>query len=63
MHYDHPILMLQQMIWHEGYHHGQIKLVLKMGGHAISDEEAPGLSPGAYGCARREVNHEYELRP
>ena len=28
-HYDHPILMLQHMIWHEGYHHGQIKVALK----------------------------------
>jgi uncharacterized damage-inducible protein DinB len=26
IHYDHPILLLQHMIWHEGYHHGQIKL-------------------------------------
>ena len=25
LHYDHPILMLQHMVWHEGYHHGQIK--------------------------------------
>jgi uncharacterized damage-inducible protein DinB len=29
LHYDHPILFLQHMIWHEGYHHGQVKLVLK----------------------------------
>ena len=29
LHYDHPILMLQHMVWHEGYHHGQIKLALK----------------------------------
>jgi uncharacterized damage-inducible protein DinB len=29
LHYDHPILLLQHMVWHEGYHHGQIKLVLK----------------------------------
>jgi uncharacterized damage-inducible protein DinB len=28
VHYDHPILFLQHMIWHEGYHHGQIKLAL-----------------------------------
>jgi uncharacterized damage-inducible protein DinB len=42
-HYDHPLLMLQHMIWHEGYHHGQIKLALKLAGHAVSDEEAgPG---------------------
>ncbi|MGB8129267.1 MAG: DinB family protein [Candidatus Angelobacter sp.] len=40
LHYDHPILLLQHMIWHEGYHHGQIKLVLKLAGHAISNEAA-----------------------
>jgi uncharacterized damage-inducible protein DinB len=39
MHYDHPILMLQHMIWHEGYHHGQIKLTLKLSGRAMSDDE------------------------
>jgi uncharacterized damage-inducible protein DinB len=39
LHYDHPILMLQHLIWHEGYHHGQIKLALKLAGHPISDEE------------------------
>ncbi len=40
LHYDHPILLLQHMLWHEGYHHGQIKLALKVAGHPISDEEA-----------------------
>jgi uncharacterized damage-inducible protein DinB len=40
VHYDHPILLLQQMIWHEGYHHGQIKLVLKLSGQPLSNEEA-----------------------
>jgi uncharacterized damage-inducible protein DinB len=40
IHYDHPILFLQHMIWHEGYHHGQIKLVLKLAGRAITNEEA-----------------------
>jgi len=39
-HYDHPILMLQHFIWHEGYHHGQIKLLLKQRGQAIDDEVA-----------------------
>ena len=39
-HHDHPILMLQHFIWHEGYHHGQIKLALKLAGTAVSDEEA-----------------------
>lgn len=43
LHYDHPILMLQHMIWHEGYHHGQIKLALKAAGQPITDEKAgPG---------------------
>ena len=42
-HYDHPILMLQHLIWHEGYHHGQIKLALKIAGRPITDDEAgPG---------------------
>ncbi len=43
LHYDHPILFLQHMIWHEGYHHGQIKLALKRAGCPIRDEDAgPG---------------------
>ena len=37
--YDHPILLLQHMVWHEGYHHGQIKLVLKAMGRPLDDEE------------------------
>ncbi len=40
IHYDHPILFLQHMIWHEGYHHGQIKLALKLTGHPLSDDDA-----------------------
>lgn len=39
-HYDHPILFLQHMIWHEGYHHGQIKLALKLTGQPIADKQA-----------------------
>jgi uncharacterized damage-inducible protein DinB len=39
VHYDHPILMLQHFVWHEGYHHGQIKLALKAAGRAFDDEE------------------------
>lgn len=38
VHYDHPILMLQHLIWHEGYHHGQIKIALKIAGQAFDDE-------------------------
>ena len=40
LHYDHPILLLQHMIWHEGYHHGQIKLALKLAGRPITNEQA-----------------------
>ena len=29
--------MLQHLIWHEGYHHGQIKLALKAAGMALPD--------------------------
>ena len=38
-HYDHPVLMLQHFVWHEGYHHGQIKVALKAAGRAFDDEE------------------------
>jgi uncharacterized damage-inducible protein DinB len=40
LNYDHPILLLQLLLWHEGYHHGQIKLALKLAGRPISDDEA-----------------------
>lgn len=40
LHYDHPILLLQHMLWHEGYHHGQMKLVLKLAGRPVTDEDA-----------------------
>jgi uncharacterized damage-inducible protein DinB len=48
IHYDHPILMLQHMIWHEGYHHGQIKLALKLAGRALTDGEAGPLTWGVW---------------
>jgi uncharacterized damage-inducible protein DinB len=44
LHYDHPILLLQHLIWHEGYHHGQIKLALKLAGRPIADEQAGPLT-------------------
>ncbi|HEY7405619.1 MAG TPA: DinB family protein [Candidatus Angelobacter sp.] len=44
LHYDHPILLLQHMLWHEGYHHGQIKLALKLAGHPITNEVAGPIS-------------------
>jgi uncharacterized damage-inducible protein DinB len=48
LHYDHPILLLQHMIWHEGYHHGQIKLALKLAGRALTDDEAGPLTWGVW---------------
>lgn len=48
VHYDHPILFLQHMIWHEGYHHGQIKLALKARGLPIGDEEAGPVTWGVW---------------
>ena len=44
LHYDHPILLLQHMLWHEGYHHGQIKLALKLTGRPMTDEQAGPLT-------------------
>jgi len=38
-HYDHPLLFLEHMIWHEGYHHGQIKVALKAVGLTLKDEQ------------------------
>jgi uncharacterized damage-inducible protein DinB len=48
LHYDHPILMLQHMIWHEGYHHGQIKLALKTAGRSFDDEDIGQLTWGVW---------------
>jgi uncharacterized damage-inducible protein DinB len=33
-------LLEKHMIWHEGYHHGQIKLALKATGRPLTDQEA-----------------------
>jgi uncharacterized damage-inducible protein DinB len=48
LHYDHPILLLQHMIWHEGYHQGQMKLALKMSGRPITDKMAGPLTWGVW---------------
>jgi uncharacterized damage-inducible protein DinB len=48
LHYDHPILFLQHMLWHEGYHHGQIKLALKLAGVPISDDLAGPVTWGIW---------------
>jgi uncharacterized damage-inducible protein DinB len=48
LHYDHPILLLQHMLWHEGYHHGQMKLVLKMAGQPMTNKEAGPITWGVW---------------
>ena len=48
LHYDHPILLLQHMLWHEGYHHGQMKLALKVAGRALTDKEAGPVTWGVW---------------
>ena len=48
LHYDHPVLLLQHMLWHEGYHHGQIKLALKLASRPISDQEAGPITWGVW---------------
>jgi uncharacterized damage-inducible protein DinB len=48
LYYDHPILLLQHMLWHEGYHHGQMKLALKVAGRPMTDEEAGPVTWGVW---------------
>jgi uncharacterized damage-inducible protein DinB len=55
LHYDHPILLLQHMLWHEGYHHGQIKLALKATGRPITNEEAGPVTWGVWMRKKRTV--------
>jgi uncharacterized damage-inducible protein DinB len=38
--FDHPILLIQLLIFHESYHHGQIKLALKAAGLPVTDDKA-----------------------
>lgn len=44
LHYDHPILMLQHFLWHEAYHHGQIKMILKQVGRPLNDDDGSLLT-------------------
>jgi len=44
LNFEHPILLLQLMIFHEGYHHGQIKLALKAAGRPVTDDKAGPLT-------------------
>ncbi|WP_407569483.1 DinB family protein [Deinococcus altitudinis] len=58
--HDHLLLMLGHLIWHEGYHHGQIKLALKLAGCPVADEDA---GPGTWGVWTRRTAPEPSLRP
>ncbi len=48
LHYDYPLLLLQHMLWHEGYHHGQMKLALKAAGCPLTDQAAGPLTWGVW---------------
>jgi uncharacterized damage-inducible protein DinB len=48
--YTHPVLLLQHLLWHEGYHVGQMKLALKVAGRPMSDQAA---GPATWGVWRR----------
>ena len=50
--YDHPILMIQHLIWHEAYHHGQVKLALKQAGRPIPDRD---VGKGTWGVWMRKT--------
>jgi uncharacterized damage-inducible protein DinB len=56
LHYDHPVLFLQHMIWHEGYHHGQIKLALKATGRPLTDKEVGPITWHVWMDKRMEKN-------
>lgn len=55
LNYDHPVLLLQLLLWHEGYHHGQIKLALKLAGRPIGNEEAGPLTWDVWRARKRAV--------
>jgi uncharacterized damage-inducible protein DinB len=48
LHYDHPLLMIQHLLWHEAYHHGQIKLACKIAGRLITDDRIGTQSWGIW---------------
>jgi hypothetical protein len=48
LHFDHPILLIQLLIFHECYHHGQMKLALKVTGRPLTDDETGPLTWNAW---------------
>ena len=49
--YDHPVLFLQHIIWHEGWHIGLIFLALRLNGQEPSEEWS---EENVWGLWRRE---------
>jgi hypothetical protein len=47
--------MLQLLLWHEGYHHGQIKLALKATGRPIGNDDAGPLTWDVWRARKRAV--------
>lgn len=46
--FDHPILLIQLLVFHEAYHHGQIKLALKAAGCPVTDDKAGPVTWGIW---------------
>lgn len=44
LNFGHPALLISFLIFHESYHHGQIKLALKAAGCPIPDDQAGPLT-------------------
>jgi ribosomal protein S18 acetylase RimI-like enzyme/uncharacterized damage-inducible protein DinB len=63
LHYDHPVLLLQHMIWHEGYHHGQMKLTLKMTGRPLANERAGPVTWGVWMRKTRTLERAVVMSP
>lgn len=36
--YEHPVMFVEHMIWHEGYHYGVMNLALRLAGSEPSEE-------------------------
>lgn len=50
--FAHPVHLLAFLIFHEGYHHGQIKLALKIAGTPLEDAVAGPLVWGLWRARR-----------
>ena len=53
LNYAHPIHLIQFLIFHEGYHHGQIKTALKVTGRPITDDVAGPLTWDVWRAKKR----------